>query len=285
MSWGVASPAQRRSQVALVQLTEQLPVQVTWQIELPLQDTLPLAPTVGAQVEFPVQSTLQDSRQLPLQLVWFEQVRLQLPASDPPQVAAEKAQLPPELHEQLAPLQVGAGVEELPQAPAPPASITTRMNKVLRFRISSSYAQTAAGRYVIRSRRQRLDVDVVVDARRGEAAARPALVDRQPGLRRQPMRAEADRVELDGGDDAVVGQGRVLEADPAGAQDLRHERAQRGGTPVNVAAARGLPEVAVGLERGEDPLEVPRGERALVGGAVAAYQRTLCPPVSGQVLW
>jgi hypothetical protein len=128
MSWGMLSPAHRRSQVALVQLTEQLPVQVTWQMELPLHDTLPLAPTVGEQVELPVQSTLQESRQLPAQLVWFEQVRLQLPAS-PPQLAAENAQLPPELQLQLPPEQVGGGVEEPPQAQSPEVSATIRPNR------------------------------------------------------------------------------------------------------------------------------------------------------------
>jgi hypothetical protein len=55
--------------VALVQLTEQEPVQVMWQVELPLHETLPLAPTVAVHVELPVQSTLQESRQAPLQSV------------------------------------------------------------------------------------------------------------------------------------------------------------------------------------------------------------------------
>jgi hypothetical protein len=36
---------------------------------LPLQETLPLAPTVVVHVELPVQSRLQESRQAPLQLV------------------------------------------------------------------------------------------------------------------------------------------------------------------------------------------------------------------------
>jgi hypothetical protein len=137
MSCDMASPAHRRSQVALVQLTEQLPVQVTWQMELPLHDTLPLAPTVGEQVELPVQSTLHESRQLPAQLVWFEQLRLQLPAS-PPQLAAENAQLPPELQLQLAPEQVGGGVEEPPQAPSAEARVTTRVSEQNVFLIASS---------------------------------------------------------------------------------------------------------------------------------------------------
>jgi len=58
-----------RSQVALVQLTEHEPVQVMWQVALPLQDTLPLAPTVVVQVEFPVQLKLHESRHTPEQVV------------------------------------------------------------------------------------------------------------------------------------------------------------------------------------------------------------------------
>ena len=52
-----------------MQLTEQEPVHVMWQVELPLQDTLPLAPTVAVHVELPVQSTLHESRHEPVQLV------------------------------------------------------------------------------------------------------------------------------------------------------------------------------------------------------------------------
>ena len=63
------SPAHFRSQVALEQLTEQQPVQVMWQVELPLHETLPLAPTVAVHVELPVQSTLQESRHAPLHTV------------------------------------------------------------------------------------------------------------------------------------------------------------------------------------------------------------------------
>jgi hypothetical protein len=99
-----------------VQLTEHDPVQVTWQMELPLHDTLPLAPTVVVHLELPVQSRLQEARQEPAQVVWFEHEREQLPAS-PPQLSALNAQLLPELHEQLDSLQVGDGVEVDPQAP------------------------------------------------------------------------------------------------------------------------------------------------------------------------
>jgi hypothetical protein len=101
--------------VAAVQLTEQEPVQVTWQVELPLHETLPLGPTVVVQVELPVQSTLHESWHEPLQLVWFEHDREQLPAS-PPQVLELKAQAAPELHEQVAPPQVGGVALEPPQA-------------------------------------------------------------------------------------------------------------------------------------------------------------------------
>ena len=54
--------------MALEQLTEHEPVHVTWQVELPLHETLLLAPTVVVHSEFPVQSTLQESRQAPAQL-------------------------------------------------------------------------------------------------------------------------------------------------------------------------------------------------------------------------
>jgi len=91
---------------------------VIWQVELPLHETLPLAPTVVVQTELPVQLRLHESRQEPAQFVWFEQESEQLPAS-PPQLPALKAQLVPELQEQVAPLQAGGGVElDPPQAPS-----------------------------------------------------------------------------------------------------------------------------------------------------------------------
>ena len=52
-----------------MQLTEHEPVQVMWQVALPLQDTLPLAPTVVVQVEFPVQLRLHESTHAPEQTV------------------------------------------------------------------------------------------------------------------------------------------------------------------------------------------------------------------------
>ena len=69
ISCAAASPAQRRSQVALEQLTEHWPVHVMWHVEPPLQETLALAPTVAVQVELRVQSMLHESRHVPAQLV------------------------------------------------------------------------------------------------------------------------------------------------------------------------------------------------------------------------
>ena len=59
------SPAHLRSQVALEQLTEQDPVQVIWQVALPLHVTLPLGPTVVVHVELLAQFRLHDSVHAP----------------------------------------------------------------------------------------------------------------------------------------------------------------------------------------------------------------------------
>jgi hypothetical protein len=112
-----------------VQLTEQEPVQVMWQVELPLHDTLPLAPTVVVQVELPVQLTLHESKHAPAQVVWFSHEKEQLPAS-PPQVAALYAQLIPELQEQVAPVQVGGGSEA-----APPQALRTTTTTASKIRM------------------------------------------------------------------------------------------------------------------------------------------------------
>jgi hypothetical protein len=69
--------------VALVQLTEQEPVHVMWQVELPAHETLPLAPKVAVQVELPVQLKLHDSEHEPTQLVWFAHESEQLPTPAP----------------------------------------------------------------------------------------------------------------------------------------------------------------------------------------------------------
>lgn len=61
------SAGHRRSQVAAEpQLTEQVPVQVTWQVAPAAQETLPLAPTVTLQVDSPAQLTLHDWPQVPV---------------------------------------------------------------------------------------------------------------------------------------------------------------------------------------------------------------------------
>ncbi len=63
---GWVSEGQVRSQVLLVQLTEQEPVQMMWQVALE-QLTLLLGPTVSEQVLPSVQLALQDSPQVPPQ--------------------------------------------------------------------------------------------------------------------------------------------------------------------------------------------------------------------------
>ncbi len=71
MTRGWASLAHLRSQLVLVpeQLSEQLPVQVMWQVAPPLQLTLPLVPTVSVQVDPFVQFGLQEVPQLPVQVL------------------------------------------------------------------------------------------------------------------------------------------------------------------------------------------------------------------------
>lgn len=105
-----------------------------WQVELPLHETLPLAPTVVVHVEFPVQDRLHESKQVPMHIVWFSQDNEQLPAS-PPQVPALNAQLVPELQEQVAPEQVGGGTEE-----DPPQAQRARTTIVSRVRIGHRIA-------------------------------------------------------------------------------------------------------------------------------------------------
>jgi len=48
------------------QLTEHVPVQAMWHVELPVHDTLPLGPSVIAQLELAAQLTLHESAQVPL---------------------------------------------------------------------------------------------------------------------------------------------------------------------------------------------------------------------------
>jgi hypothetical protein len=120
--------------VALLQLTEQEPVQVMWQVELPLQLTLPLGPTVVVHVELLAQFRLHESVHAPEQAVWFSHESEQLPAS-PPQIAAVKSQLIPELQVQLAPVQTGGGAEEdPPQAPRSRTQMTRRL-RIRDFRL------------------------------------------------------------------------------------------------------------------------------------------------------
>jgi len=99
------------------QVTEQEPVQVTWQVEPSLHETLPLGPTVTVQVDPPAQSMLHDSSQVPLQTLSEVQASEQLPA---PQLDSLKSQASPAGQVQLAPVQSGGMPPSLPQ----PASST-----------------------------------------------------------------------------------------------------------------------------------------------------------------
>jgi hypothetical protein len=126
--------------VALLQLTEQEPVQVMWQVELPLQLTLPLGPTVVVQVELLAQFRLHESVHAPEQAVWFSQESEQLPAS-PPQIAALKSQLIPELHVQLAPVQAGGGAEEDPPQAERTTTQMARSVRIQHFRLAPPIAQ------------------------------------------------------------------------------------------------------------------------------------------------
>ena len=90
------------------QATEHEPLHVTWHVEPPVQEMLPLAPSVTLQVDSLLQSMLHDWLQLPEQSFLLVQAKEQLPPA--PQLLAEKSQLPPAGQLQLAPLHV-TGIE------------------------------------------------------------------------------------------------------------------------------------------------------------------------------
>jgi hypothetical protein len=102
--------------LASVQLTEHEPVQVTWQVEPPAQEMLPLAPRVTSQVDPPPQPMLHDSPQVPEQLLWSAQLSEQLPVG--PQLDCVNPQLICAGHMQLAPEQVRLLLASPPQADA-----------------------------------------------------------------------------------------------------------------------------------------------------------------------
>lgn len=90
--------------MAPAQLTEHEPVQVTWQVEPDLHETLPLGPTVGEQVAPVPQSRLQELPQVPSQVLISAQLSVQLPPSTPQLVSLNRQESPvPQL--QLAPVQ------------------------------------------------------------------------------------------------------------------------------------------------------------------------------------
>lgn len=90
-------------------------MQVTWQVDPPLQVTLPLFPTVVVQVEPLPQSMLQEASQLPVHVLWSEHARVQLPVV--PHVLCANPHADPGGHEQLAPVQDGGFVVVPPSLP------------------------------------------------------------------------------------------------------------------------------------------------------------------------
>ena len=142
IAW-VCPPAQVRSQVeSELQLTEQEPVQLTWQVAPPVQSTLPLAPTVRSQVEPPAQLALHDSPHAPLHSLPMLQSRLQL---SPAQSLPPRSQACPAGHAQVEPVQSGGTVvaASLPQAERmkEKARTGTRRHECMALR----YRRTRAG--------------------------------------------------------------------------------------------------------------------------------------------
>lgn len=137
------SPGQVRSQLALAaQLTEQEPVQVTWQVEPSLQLTLPLLPTVTSQVAPLPQSILHEAPQLPVHMLWSPQLSVQL---SPEQLLPPRSQACPLGHEQLVPVHVGGGAVVWPLPPQPSGNIITRRPKKASF-IMSHHNANSVGR-------------------------------------------------------------------------------------------------------------------------------------------
>ena len=92
---------------------------VTWHVEPPVHDTLPLAPTVTLHVEPPLQSMLHDSWQVPVHSLSLLHINEQL--AEDPHALSVKSHEAPAGHEQLAPVQLTGSVS-LPQAESPRAS-------------------------------------------------------------------------------------------------------------------------------------------------------------------
>ncbi len=93
------SPAHLRSQVDPPEHdTEHDPLQLTWQVELSPQETLPLLPTLMVQVAFFLQSMLPDSPVVSSQVLPLLHELLHEPAHEPMQLeplSQVKLQLPP----------------------------------------------------------------------------------------------------------------------------------------------------------------------------------------------
>ncbi len=150
---GLVSPAHMTSQVELLQLTEQAPLQVTWQVALPLHEMLPsvrvtvqvessqlklalspalivqveatqlrlaLSPAVIVQLLPPRQLPLHEPAHVPVQVLLSRQSNVQLPpvASHPVASLPTHSHVPPASHVQVEPVQAQAS----PGQAAPPAT-------------------------------------------------------------------------------------------------------------------------------------------------------------------
>lgn len=112
IDFGALSLGHWRSQVEPPpQSIEQLPVHLIWHVAPPEQSTLPLLPTIIAQVDEPVHLRLHESPHWPVQSFEFEQSSEQLL----PHVPAASSQDCPDGQLHVVPLHFG-GVPLLPHA-------------------------------------------------------------------------------------------------------------------------------------------------------------------------
>jgi hypothetical protein len=126
-------PAQVRSQVApAAQLTEQLPVQLTWHVEPLAQLMLPLGPAVTAQVAELPHEMLHDWPQLPEQSLIAAQLSVQLLPLQPPLL---KSQEVPAGQLQVEPVQLTGWRADDPQ----PANARERANANVSIFIGESF--------------------------------------------------------------------------------------------------------------------------------------------------
>jgi hypothetical protein len=113
-----------------VQLTEHGPVQVTWHVEPPVQETTLLSPTVTVHADELPQSMLHDRLQLPEQSFSLLQSRMQL--AEPPQVLWEKSHEDPAEQVQLVRVQYGRFEPSTPQPTAKLNDMQTKNTDIVR---------------------------------------------------------------------------------------------------------------------------------------------------------